>query len=60
MVQRFVTSLQSERTCNMLKQLWQEIMKISTDLDIEPTRKKMVKWKQNHTNPSVTDYYRVG
>ncbi len=55
MAQRLVTSLESERTSDRFKELWQEIMKISTDLAIEPTRKRTVKRQQNRTNHSVTD-----
>ena len=63
MAQRLVTSVESERTSDRFKELWQKIMKISTDLAIEPTRKRTVKRQQHRTNPSVTDlesYYRVG
>ena len=63
MAQRLVASIESERTTNRFQQLWQEILMISTDLDIEPSRKRIVKRQQNRTNPSVTDlegYYRVG
>ena len=41
---------------------WQEILKISDDLDIEPSRKRTVRRQQNRTNPPVTDtesYYRA-
>ena len=60
MAQRLLTSLESERTSDRFKELWQ---KISTELAIEPTRKRTVKRQQHRTNPSVTDlesYYRVG
>ena len=63
MAQRLVASLESERTSDRFRKLWQVIMKISTDLAVEPTRKRTVKRQQNRTNPPVTDlesYYRVG
>ena len=62
MAQRLVTSLESERTSDRFQALWKVIMKVSTDLFIEPSRKRSVKRQQNHSNPPVVDtesYYRV-
>lgn len=62
MAQRLVPALESERTSDRFQALWQVIMKVSTDLAIEPSRKRSVKRQQNCTNPPVADtesYYRV-
>ena len=62
MDQRFVTSLESERTSDRFQALWKVMKKVSTDLFIEPSRKRCVKRQQNRSNPPVVDkesYYRV-
>ena len=62
MAQRLVTSIESERTSDRFQALWKVIMKISTDLFIEPSRKRSVWRQQNRSNPPVVDtesYYRV-
>ena len=62
MAQRLVTSLESERISDRFQALWKVIMKVSTDLYIEPSRKRSVKRQQNRSNPPVVDtesYYRV-
>ena len=62
MAQRLVTSLESERISDRFQALWKVIMKVSTDLFIEPSRKRSVKRQQNRSNPPVVDtesYYRV-
>ena len=62
MAQRLVQSLESERESDRFRELWQVIIQISTDLAIEPSRKRNVKRQQNRTNPPVADtesYYRV-
>ena len=62
MAQRLVTSLESERTSDRFQALWKVIMKVSTDLFIEPSRKRSVWRQQNRSNPPVVDtesYYRV-
>ena len=43
MAQRLVISLESERTSDRFHALWKVIMKVSTDLFIEPSRKRSVK-----------------
>ena len=52
---RLVTSLESERTSDRFQALWKVIMKVSTDLFIEPLRKSSVKKQQNCSNPPVVD-----
>ena len=61
MAQRLVTSLESEKTSDRFQALWKVIMKVSTDLFIEPPRKRSVKRQQNRSNPVVDteSYYRV-
>ena len=62
MAQRLVTSLESERISDRFQALWKVIMKVSTDLFIEPSRKRSVKRQKNRSNPPVFDtesYYRV-
>ena len=62
MAQRLVTSMESERESDRFKELWQVVIRISTYLAIEPSRKRSVKRQQNRTFPPVTDiesYYRV-
>ena len=61
-LQRLVTSIESERTSDRFQALWKVIMKVSTDLFIEPSRKRSVWRQQNRSNPPVVDtesYYRV-
>lgn len=60
MAQRLVASVESERTTNRFQELWQEILIISTDLDMEPSWKRIVKRQQTRTNPSVTDLEGIG
>ena len=62
MAQRLVTSIESERTSDRFQALWKVIMKVSTDLFIEPSRKRSVWRQQNRSSPPVVDkesYYRV-
>ena len=62
MAERLVTSIESERTSDRFQALWKVIMKVSTDLFIEPSRKRSVWRQQNRSNPPVVDtesYYRV-
>ena len=62
MAQRLVTSLESERTSDRFQALWKVIMNVSTDLFIEPSRKRSVKRQQNRSDSPIVDtenYYKV-
>ena len=55
-------ALDSERAADKFHSLWQTITKISSDLDIEPAKKRSVRTQQNRANPPVEDiegHYRV-
>lgn len=62
MAQRLAKALDSERAADKFHGLWQTITKISSDLDIQPAKKRSVKTQQNRANPPVEDiesHYRV-
>ena len=62
MAQCLVKALDSERAADKFHSLWQTITKISSDLDIEPAKKRSVRIQRNRANPPVEDiegHYRV-
>ena len=62
MAQCLVKALDSERAADKFHSLWQTITKISSDLDIEPAKKRSVRMQRNRANPPVENiegHYRV-
>ena len=62
MAQRLVKSLESERTSEKFHSLWETIIEISGNLEIEPAKKRTVRIQRNRANPPVDDiesHYRI-
>lgn len=62
MAQRLMTALSRERTAEKFHSLWEAITEISSDLELEPMKKRTVRKQQHRSNPPAEDtegHYRV-
>ena len=62
MAQRLVKTLEKERDSDKFQKLWESILVISRDLELEPEKKRTTRVQRNRANPPVEDvqsHYRV-
>ena len=62
MAQRLVKTLEKERDSDKFQKLWESMLVISRDLELEPEKKRTTRVQRNRANPPVEDvqsHYRV-